>query len=67
MEPVGGLDHLGIDVDKFGQCCLSLRETGRPLRCQIHVLGCARTGHPSEHAHPVLEQPLGLLALGEDT
>jgi hypothetical protein len=43
-----------VDVDQFGQCSLSLGEIGRLLRCEVHVLGGARTGHPGEHAHPPL-------------
>jgi len=55
-----------IDVDQLGQRPHGFGQVGCLLRGQVHVLGGARPRHPSEHAHPALEEPFGLLARSED-
>lgn len=55
-----------INLHQYGQCPLCLREVGGAQGCEVHIFGSARARYPGEHAHPALEQPLGVLALGED-
>lgn len=55
-----------INLHQCGEHPPRLSEIGRAQGREVHVFGGARTRHPGEHAHSALEQPLGLLALGED-
>jgi hypothetical protein len=53
------MDHWSV---LLGLGCFGICQVGHMQSREVDVFRGARTRHSREHAHPTLEQPLGLLA-----
>ncbi len=55
-----------VDGDQRGQGGFGICQVGHMQSREVDIFRGARTRHPREHAHPALQEPLGLLAVNED-